>query len=187
MNPNIKHAAHGRTIGMAEARSTPDVEIELYDDLAAFCDLPQETRVTSYDRARDIEVAPTTTPLSRRKSNHPVIQAPTEDQGDGEMLDSALMATGGLEVGEWLKGSRPLPELPIPVEANPAGSDTCLHCGDHCDRDEMICISCGAFLDETAKPATTNKPTCFYCGVESTPGVAICRSCGLGFETVTGE
>ena len=53
----------------------------------------------------------------------------------------------------------------------------CATCGSETDGEDLFCVACGSFLDESAEPDTPGL-ACDECGLIVTTGDLICPSCG---------
>jgi predicted RNA-binding Zn-ribbon protein involved in translation (DUF1610 family) len=133
-------------------------ELELYDELNVFTDLPAEEQERQAEQAHE-QFA------EGRPENE---STPTLDEEDG-----------GFEVVEMSK-TRPLvqrPALSRPAQpSKPVEEQVCPSCGAQNPDNDIFCESCGAFLEEAV--ASASHMPCPECGAVLHSEDIFCPSCG---------
>lgn len=137
-----------RASGYLEEEAVP--ELELYEELNVFTDLPAEEQRHQAEAQWKPTVAP----------------APAREQ---EVLDS------GFEVVEMSK-TRPLVQRPEMAPKPAPVGEPCPACGVPNTDNDIFCEACGAFLEE-AVVAASHTP-CPDCGASVQEEDIFCPSCG---------
>ncbi|HWC77461.1 MAG TPA: zinc ribbon domain-containing protein, partial [Blastocatellia bacterium] len=85
-----------------------------------------------------------------------------------------------VEMNDNFRTSGPLTgEMPSVTQSPPAPL-ACPSCGSQSDAQDLFCIECGAFLNEsdTLEVEVQGIPACVDCGAAVEPGEIFCPSCG---------
>jgi hypothetical protein len=172
-----------------------DMEIDLYTDLTAFNSLSREQQEAEVDRLGRMP-APTSSSSRVVVAAPPAPAVPLIVDSPGSVILRAedLLAEEDfesepprvedqgkkVEMNDNFRTSGPLThEMPSATQHNP-GLVACSSCGSESDAQDLFCIECGAFLNQSdaAEVEVQGSPACTDCGAIVEPGEIFCPSCG---------
>ena len=154
----------------AEAGAKVADEIDLYDELTAFAELPAEQRHREQAAPAEGRAEPlrTTAPIQ------PLASAQVND----DSREPGEIAVASPELFPAFGNSGPLGGLRS--ESHFKGAMTggvCLACGAESGANDLFCITCGAFVDQV-EPTPQYSPTCAQCGLGISADDIFCPQCG---------
>jgi hypothetical protein len=163
-----------------KADSSDAGEIDLYDELITFAELPEEQRRIAPhsqwalaegregggDRHAHLEPRRTTGPIELPTSAHVDDDSRSETSVASPGRFPAFGNSGPL--GSLSKGSH--------FKGAMTGG-VCLACGAASGANDLFCITCGAFVDEVAVPIPSGA-TCVQCGLSISADDIFCPQCG---------
>jgi len=191
LNPNHVHARveSGPLYPVAAAAD----EINLYDELLTFSEMSPEERGL---RASDIDQPQPVDETNRLERGSISTQPLTLDRARIEPQQTQPLIHDHVEMDASHAApahAESEPEMQPKTEFGDSGpfgalasefqydgslsGGTCLGCGAESGADDLFCITCGAFVDETDSPSVS-KPVCAECGLDSCANEIFCPECG---------
>jgi Double zinc ribbon len=172
----------------AKAGASTEREIDLYDELIHFAELPREQQRQSVAPPEKKSAERTAEPHQAEPVPTPVPITPVEAETARPIVDAVYDSEDSHapsepsevrpELSDRLSPSGPLRGLTGDlVFSGVLSGGVCRTCGAESAADDLFCITCGGFIDEIAA-ALPNKPTCGECGVDIASNEIFCPWCG---------
>lgn len=160
LNP---HQARGRDSANLQIPPSSASEIELYDDLLTFTDLPPEERECQFVDSSNVEQSE----ASSLEAN-PELEVEKSSPRDEETSRSFTSPE------ECEPGRVESLDSPFTGAMSPG---ICVNCGAESGSEDLFCESCAAFVDEVGR-VLLPAPACYECGLATSSDELFCPRCG---------